>query len=67
MALFVKVVSLCQKAALSALREDVECCCVHWRHFEEALQSIFPQTSADTIKYYEEFKKKQKNIFNYEK
>lgn len=61
-----QVVSLCQKAALCALRADVDSPCVGWRHFQQALGSIFPQTSAETIKYYEDFKKKQRNVFNHE-
>ena len=59
-----QVVSLCQKAALCALRESLECCAVEQRHFEEALKSISPQTSKDTIKYYQDFKKKQTNLFH---
>ena len=71
--------SLCQKAALSALRskldssreegsslDDMEGCCVKWGHFEKALQTIFPQTSPETLKYYQDFKKRQKNVFNSE-
>lgn len=61
--LIIQVVSLCQKAAFCALREDMSSCSVKRRHFEEALKTIFPQTSAETIKFYEEFKKRQKNVF----
>lgn len=64
--IFVQVVSLCQKAALCAMRKDVDCTCVSWQHFEQALCTIFPQTGVETVKYYEQFKRKQKNIFNHE-
>lgn len=61
-----QVVSVCQKAALCALREHVNCSSVGMRHFQEALHAISPQTSPDTIQYYEGFKTKQTNIFNHE-
>lgn len=62
--LLLQVVSVCQKAALCALREDVDCSSVGQRHFDEALKTISPQTSPETVQYYQNFKTKQTNLFN---
>ena len=62
-----QVVSVCQKAALCALREDVDCSSVGLRHFDEALKTVSPQTSPETVQYYQNFKTKQTNLFNPQK
>ncbi len=44
--------ALVREAGLRALREDINICKVHQRHFEEALQVIKPSVSKNTVEFY---------------
>jgi len=49
--------SLCREAALISLREDMNAKTVTKKHFEEAIKSVTPSVTDETVKYYERIAK----------
>ncbi len=52
------IASVCQEAAMIALREDTESKKVKLKHFEEAVKSIAPSISEEIMSGYEKFSKR---------
>lgn len=52
-----QIVALCQEAALCAMHEDINTKEVAWRHFEQALRTIKPQTRPSMVAFYETYSK----------
>ncbi|MCG2825400.1 MAG: CDC48 family AAA ATPase [Thermoplasmatales archaeon] len=49
--------SLCREAALISLRENMNAKTVTKKHFEEAIKSVTPSVTDETVKYYERIAK----------
>lgn len=49
--------SLCREAAIISLREDMNAKTVTKKHFEEAIKSVTPSVTNETVKYYERIAK----------
>lgn len=49
--------SLCREAAIISLREDMNAKTVTKKHFEEAIKSVTPSVTDETVKYYERIAK----------
>jgi transitional endoplasmic reticulum ATPase len=45
--------AICREAGMIALREDIKCDTVTWRHFEKALSSVHSSCTPDMMKWYE--------------
>lgn len=54
-----EIQAVCHEAALSALEQSFDAECVHWRHFETALQMVQPRTSPELLQLYEEYVKRR--------
>lgn len=50
-----EIQAVCQEAALFALEESLDATDVQWKHFEKALASVKPRTSADLLQLYEDY------------
>nr|XP_054755238.1 ribosome biogenesis protein SPATA5-like [Lytechinus pictus] len=53
-----EVVAVCREAALSAMQESLDIQAVSQRHFDQALTNVKPQTTQESIRFYEEYQKK---------
>ncbi len=56
--------NLCREAALSALRQNKTASKVTSTHFDEALATVGPSTSQETVKYYEDMYKSMKTAIS---
>ncbi|MHA2347532.1 MAG: AAA family ATPase, partial [Candidatus Hodarchaeales archaeon] len=45
--------AICREAGMIALREDIKCDTVTWRHFEKALSTVHSSCTPDMMKWYE--------------
>ncbi|XP_072170900.1 ATPase family gene 2 protein homolog A-like [Diadema setosum] len=53
-----EVVAVCREAALAAMQESFDIQAVSMRHFNDALSSVRPQTTQESIQFYQDYLKK---------
>lgn len=56
-----ELTAVCKEAALSALQEDMTSQTISRRHFDVALSTVKPGTSAERVRFYEEYSKQRQN------
>jgi AAA family ATPase len=64
-----EIVSVCQEAALSALHDSIRTEEVKQSHFENALETVHPQTESSTVRFYESYHKSRissKKVFQFD-
>ena len=57
-----QIVSVCQEAALSALHDSIDSKEVEKRHFDNALETVHPQTDPSAVHFYESYSKSRNTL-----